>query len=87
MSDIIRFTLRDEFLARMRGILPGITSSDLEALDVLVVRDCLLTDDGSPHPELLVWVHRILDRDAGQAVPASVRPVPKTGPAGAEVVA
>lgn len=87
MSDIILFSLRDEFLARMRGILPGITGTDLAALDVLVLRDCLLADDGSPHPDLVAWVQRILDRDAGQAVPASVRPVPKTGPAGAEVVA
>ena len=87
MSDIIRFSLRDQFLQRMRATLPGITPADLDAFDALVVGDCLLTDDGQPHPYLVDWVRRILDRDAGQAVPAPVRPVPKTGPAGAEVLA
>lgn len=87
MSDILRFSLRDQFLAKLRDALPGVTLADLEAFDALVVRDCLLTDDGKPHPELVAWVRRILDRDAGQAAPVPVRPVPQTGPAGAEVMA
>lgn len=87
MSDILRFSLRDQFLAKLRATLPGLTLADLDAFDALVVRDCLLTDDGAPHPDLVAWVQAILRRGNGGAVPAPVRPVPKTGPVGAEVMA
>jgi hypothetical protein len=86
MSDVIRFSLRGEFLAKLRATLPGVTLTDLDAFDALVVRDCLLTDDGAPHPELVAWVQAILRRGNGGVVPAPVHPVPKMGPAGAEVV-
>lgn len=86
MSDVIRFGLRGEFLSKLRSTLPGVTLADLDVFDALVVRDCLLTDDGAPHPELVAWVQRILRRDGGGEVSAPVHPVPKMGPAGAEVV-
>jgi hypothetical protein len=69
------------------AILPGVTRADLEAFEVLVVRDCVIADDGAPHPELVAWVQAILDRRAGGAVCVPVVPVPKTDPAGAEVMA
>lgn len=87
MTDVFRFALTGDFQARLIAVLPGLTRSDLEAFSVLVVRDCLIGDDGGPHPELLAWVQRILDRRAGGAVAVPVVPVPKTGPAGAEVMA
>lgn len=87
MSDVFRISLRGNFRDRLRATLPGASADDLAAFDVLLARDCVVADDGSPHPELVAWVQAILDRDAGDAVPAPVRPVPKTGPAGAEVVA
>lgn len=86
MSDILRFSQRGEFLTRLRATLPGVIVADLDAFDALVMRDCLLTDDGAPHPELVAWVQAILDRRAGGAVAMPVRPVPSKGPAGAEVV-
>lgn len=86
MSERISFSLRAEVLARLRAILPGMTAADLHAFDALVVRDCLLTDDGRPHPELVAWVEAILRRGGGGEVSAPVRPVPKMGPAAAEVV-
>jgi hypothetical protein len=86
MSDVIRFGLRGEFLSKLRATLPGVTLADLDVFDALVVRDCLLTDDGKPHPELVAWVEAILRRGDGGAVPAPVHPLPKMGPAGAEVV-
>jgi len=86
MSDILRFSLRGEVLAKLRSTLPGVTAADLDAFDALVLRDCLLTDDGMPHPELVAWVQAILRRGGGE-VSVPVLPVPKMGPAGAEVVA
>lgn len=87
MSDIIRFSLRDDVLAKLRATLPSLTSADLDAFDALVAQDHLVTDDGAPHSALVAWVQRILDRRSGGAVPVPVSPVPKTGPAGVEVVA
>jgi hypothetical protein len=87
MSDIVRFVAPPDFLARLLAILPGVTRADLEAFEVLVVRDCVIADDGAPHPELVAWVRAILDRRAGGAVCVPGVPVPKTDPAGAEVMA
>lgn len=86
MSDIIRFSLRGEVLAKLRATLPGVTAADLDAFDALVVRDCLLTDSGAPHPQLVAWVQSILRRGDGGEVSVPVRPVPKMGPAAVEVV-
>lgn len=89
MSNLSRFSAPPDFLPRMQAILLGMTRADLEAFEVLVVRDCVIADGGGPHPELVAWVQRILDRRAGGAVPVPVPvgPVPKTGPAAAEVLA
>lgn len=86
MSDLIRFSLRGVVLDKLRLILPGVTAADLDAFDALVVRDCLLTDDGAAHPEMVAWVQSILRRGGGGEVSAPVRPVPKMGPTAAEVV-
>lgn len=85
--DIFRMSLRSDFRDRLRRVLPGVTEADLASFDVLVVRDCLATDDGLPHPELVAWVTAILRRGEDGAVAVPVRPVPGKGPVGAEVVA
>jgi len=85
--EILRFSLAGDFRDRLRRVLPGVTEADFAAFDVLVVRDCLVGDDGGAHPELVAWVEAILRRDEGGAVAVPVRPVPSKGPAGAEVAA
>ena len=87
MSDLIRFSMMGAMRAKVRAVLRGATDSDMDAFDVLVARDCVVTDDGEPHPELVAWVQRILDRRAGGAVAVPVVPKPVTGPVGAEVSA
>lgn len=86
MSDRNIYSAPPDFLPRLQAILPGMTRADLNAFEVLVVRDCVIADDGGAHPELVAWVQRILDRDAGDAIAVPVRPVPGKGPVGAEVV-
>lgn len=86
MSDKSRFYLIGAYRARVRAVLRGTTDADMAGFEALVGQDCVVTDDGAAHPELVVWVQRIIDRDAGGAVAVPVVPVPKTGPAGAEVV-
>lgn len=79
MSDLIRLSLCGDFRARIRKTLPGVTDADLPVLDGLLARDCLVTDDGAPHPALVAWVQAILDRRGGAAgVMADVpqKPVP-----------
>ena len=87
MSERITFSMMTDMRAKVRAALPMARDADMAGFDVLVTRDCVVTDDGAPHPELVAWVQRILDRDAGDAVMVPVRPVPSTGPAGAEVMA
>jgi glutathione S-transferase len=86
MSDRIRFSLIAECRDKVRAVLPMASAADMAGFDALLVRDCIVTDDGEPHPELVAWVQRILDRDAGGALAVPVSPVPKVGPAAAEVV-
>lgn len=87
MSDLIRLSLSADFRAQIRRTLPGLTDSDLMDLEVLMVRDCLVTDDGAPHPALVAWVQAILARRGGAAgVMADVPPKPVPGEAGAQVV-
>lgn len=86
MSDRIRFSLVAECRAKVRAVLPMASDADMAGFDALLVRDCIVTDDGEPHSELVAWVQRILNRSAGGAVAVPVCPVPKTGPAGAQVV-
>lgn len=85
--EILRFSLTGDFRDRLRRVLPGLNDADFAAFGVLVARDCLVGDDGGPHPELVAWVEAILRRGEGGAVPVPVRPVPMKGPAGAEVAA
>jgi hypothetical protein len=87
MSNRVVFAMVSDFQARIAKVLPGVSPEDLEGLARLVLADRLLGDDGSAHPDLVAWVRRILDRDAGQAAPVLPAPVPKTGPVGAEVAA
>lgn len=86
MSDLHRISMLSDCRARVRAMLCGATEADMHAFDVLVARDCVVTDDGAAHPELVAWVQRIIDRGEGGAVAVPVLPVPKTGPVGAEVV-
>lgn len=83
--DILRISLQQDYRARVRSVLPMASDTDMAGFDALLARDCVVADDGGPHPELLAWVRRILDRGAGSAVAVPVRPVPSKGPAGAEV--
>ncbi len=87
MSDVFRFSVMGDIRAKVRAVMRRASDADMQAFDVLLARDCVVTDGGSPHPELVAWVQRILDRDAGDAVAVPVLPVPKTGPAGAMVAA
>ena len=86
MSDKTRIYLIAAYRARIRAALWQATEADMQGFDALVARDCVVTDDGAAHPEMVAWVQRIIDRDAGGAVAVPVVPVPKTGPVGAEVV-
>ncbi len=87
MSDLIRLSLNADFRAQIRRTLPGLTDSDLVNLEVLLVRDCLVTDDGAPHPALVALVQAILDRRGGAAgVMADVPPKLVPGRAGAQLV-
>lgn len=83
--EILRISLRGEFRAGLRLVLPQVTEADLEAFEALLARDCVVADDGAPHPDLVAWVERILNRGAPDALAVPVRPVPSKGPAGAEV--
>lgn len=85
--EILRFSLASDFRDRLRRVLPGVTEAEMAALDALITRDCLLTDEGLPHPELVAWVTAILRRGEDGAVAVPVRPVPGKGPVGAEVMA
>jgi hypothetical protein len=85
MSDKHRTYLMGEYRSRVRAVMRGATEADMDAFDALVVRDCVVTDDGAPHPKLVAWVQRIIDRNMGGAVAVPVVPTPKTGPVGAEV--
>lgn len=84
MSDLITFSMMRDMRAKVRACLPMASDADMAGFEALVARDCVVTDDGAAHPELVAWVQRIIDRDSG-AVAVPVLPVPKTGPAGAEV--
>jgi hypothetical protein len=85
MSDLLRLSLIAEYRARVRALVPMARDADMADFDALLARDCVIRDDGAAHPELVDWVRRIIDRDAGGIVAMPVVPVPKTGPAGAEV--
>lgn len=87
MSDLCRLSLRGDFRARIVTVLPGASMADLGVLDQLIAGDRLIDDDGAPHPDLLRWVQRILDRDADGAMAGPIVPRPITGPAMAEVMA
>jgi hypothetical protein len=83
MSDLIRLSLCHDFRARIRRTLPGVMDADLVVLDGLLARDCMVGDDGAPHPALVAWVQAILDRRGGAAgVKADVPPKPVPGGAG-----
>lgn len=86
MSEILRISLMSDYRSRVRSVLPMASDADMREFDALWARDCVVAADGGPHPELMAWVQRILDRDAPGAMAVPVRPVPSKGPAGAEVV-
>jgi hypothetical protein len=84
MSDVFRFGLNGDFRDRLRRCLPGVTDADLQAFEALLARDCIVTDDGAPHVELVAWVQHILDRRGGaEPVPALVPVNTLPAPAGA----
>lgn len=87
MSDVFRFSVMSDVRARVRAVLRGATEADMDAFEILLARDCMVTDDGQPHPELVAWVQRILDQGAGDAIAIPIVPKPVTGPAGAMVPA
>ncbi len=87
MSDLHRLSLAGDFRARIQRVLPGARETDFAALTVMIEADKLVSDAGDPHPAFVNWVAGILDRDAGEAMAVPVVPRPKTGPAGAEVMA
>ena len=84
MSDVLRLSLLGDFRTRVQHCLPGVTDADMAAFDALLARDCVVTDDGGPHVELVAWVQRILDRRGGaEPVPAVVPVRPLPAPTGA----
>jgi hypothetical protein len=87
MSDLLRISLVSGYRAGLKAILPRLSETDLAGFDALLARDAVVADDGSPHPDLVAWVRCVLRAGGGAACPVAGAPVPKTGPAGAEVVA
>lgn len=87
MSIRVRFLAGDDMVSRIRRVLPGARDADFAALAVMIDADKLLTAEGAAHPAFVNWVAGILDRDAGEPMAVPVVPMPKTGPAGAEVMA
>lgn len=87
MSELLRIALVADFRGRIRALLPGVTAAHLAEFEAMVTDDRVVGDDGRSHPDLVVWVRRVLRGGDGAAGPVAAAPVPNTGPAGAEVAA
>lgn len=86
MSDLTRWSLPPDFVARVTAMVPAATAADFAVLVVLIQHDRMILDSNGAHPALVNWVAGILDRDGGvDPVMAVPPPRPKTGPVGAEV--
>ena len=88
MSDLVTWSLPQDFRARIKALLPGVTEADFAHLDRMCALDRVVTDDSTAHVQLVAWVAHVMDRGAGGALPlpVPVLPIPSKGPAGAEVM-
>jgi hypothetical protein len=89
MSDLIRLALPVDYADRIAAMVRRLSVPARVALDDLIARDLLVTDDGAPQPEFVAWVARLLaggfDGDAAGLVPAPA-PVAPHGHSGAALV-